>query len=458
VAPFFELWALVGEPDSKPETWQQQPLTPALLQGTGATGFTLRLDARNRKAARRARDETLEFGTFPALVISSDNHAPVPIDANSPPGMRPMIPKGTQGIPLGSVQILRSREQPQSAEWTSKVRVDVFRFRFTPAKGEMYGPVGADKSRIRGFPAVKPENAFLDPGNAWVGVSDTPGVEPSDTFDGAETALGRSVGVVDDTCSANFQVELLLPNREPLSARAIVFVAPPDFAPDRRPFLSLADELNDRVREIPKGISSTDYDEWVKDLFERVYETVSLFNLDHWRGVRASTLTASETLREPIKGDTVGTDRRDERAMGRRDKLRDPDRPILAEPNNPLPLSKRAESRHSLLAEIDELKNFVMTYPGRVEALVRPPFTVKPNEGSDTSTMQMPPFMRNSNALPLTLAPWQYRLLNDWVKALRQTPKDAKALAKGPRPLSESAKSRQNEVLARANSIRHGKR
>ncbi len=123
-----------------------------------------------------------------------------------------MIPQGTGGIPLGSVQILRSRQQPQSAEWASKVRVDTFRFRFTPAKGEMYGTLGADKFRIKGFSAVKPENAFLEQGNAWVGVRETPGVEPADTFDGAESAQGRSIGVVDDTCSANFQVELLLPN------------------------------------------------------------------------------------------------------------------------------------------------------------------------------------------------------------------------------------------------------
>ena len=31
-----------------------------------------------------------------------------------------------------------------------------------------------------------------------------------------------------------------------LAARANVFAGPPDFGPDRRPFLSLADELQDR--------------------------------------------------------------------------------------------------------------------------------------------------------------------------------------------------------------------
>jgi hypothetical protein len=194
----------------------------------------------------------------------------------------------------------------------------------------------------------------------------------------------------------------------------------------------------------------------VRDLFERIYETVSLFNLDLWRESRASELTKSELLPKPIKKDTVGTDR-DVRAMGRRDKLRDPDQPILAEPNTPLLLAKRAESRHSVLAELDELKNFVMTHPGRIEELVRPSFSVKPNEDAGTSTMQMPPFMRNSNAFPLTLGPWQYQLLIDWVKALTRTAKAAKALAKGLLPLSERAKSRQDEVLAQLKQRRAAK-
>jgi hypothetical protein len=158
-------------------------------------------------------------------------------------------------------------------------------------------------------------------------------------------------------------------------------------------------------------------------------------------------------LAKPIKSDTLQSP---DRAMGGRDKLRDPNQPILDDPNNPLTLSKRAESRHSVLAELDELKNFVMTHPGRIEALVRPSFTVKPNEDGDTSTMQMPPFMRNSNAFPLTLAPWQYQLLIDWVTALKPRAKVAKAMTKGARPLSDSARSRQTEVLARLNQHRRG--
>ena len=78
------------------------------------------------------------------------------------------------------------------------------------------------------------------------GPAPRPIVIPPDTFDGAETGdEGRSFGVVDDTCEARIEVRLALGGRS-VAASANVFVGPPDFAPDRRPFLSVADELNDR--------------------------------------------------------------------------------------------------------------------------------------------------------------------------------------------------------------------
>jgi hypothetical protein len=60
-----------------------------------------------------------------------------------------------------------------------------------------------------------------------------------------------SLGVVDDTCGVDVTVTLALPQtfKAPLVARANIFVGPPDFGPDRRPFLSLADELADRCSD-----------------------------------------------------------------------------------------------------------------------------------------------------------------------------------------------------------------
>jgi hypothetical protein len=72
--------------------------------------------------------------------------------------------------------------------------------------------------------------------------------------------------------------------------------------------------------------------------------------------------------------------------------------------------------------------------------------------------MRMPPFMRQSNGQPLTLANWQYELLMDWVAALDALPTVAAAtaapvaaMAKAaiPAELSEAASERRRAVLAR---------
>ena len=83
------------------------------------------------------------------------------------------------------------------------------------------------------------------------------------------------------------------PNAAPLTAHSSVFVAPPDFAPDRRPFLSLADELNDRSAARAGPPNGEQLDDWVEDLFERIYETVSMMNVDFWRARRGLAPTNS---------------------------------------------------------------------------------------------------------------------------------------------------------------------
>ena len=467
VAPFFELWTLTGEDGSDPATWQQTPLTADVLNQIGGS-FTVTVDARNRKAARRARNSDLEFGTFPAVTIHSDNNRPVTLIATSRPDVtRPMIPRDSRGIPFGSVQILRGQAQPRegSTPWASQVRVDTLRFRFTPAKGEFYGPIGI-RNNFNQFAPVKPENAFLDGGSGWAGTRQTPWVEPADTFDGTEVddgniAGGPSLGIVDDTCTVTFTVELNLAGRPALSARACAFVSPPDFAPDRRPFLSLADELNDRASRNLGPIKPEDLEDWVRDLFERIYETVSLFNLDLWRNERATALSPGGQLGAKIPGDAVPDPAV---AMGGLDKLRDPDKPILEASSNdvPLPLSERALERHRNLAELGSLKTLVQQQPQRLAGLIRAPFTMMQpnpneqlqsgrrsvNEGGGFTNMQMPPFMRQSNANPLTIAQWQYALLIRWAADL-VAPHAAARVTPPPARLSERAARRQQQVIAR---------
>jgi hypothetical protein len=96
------------------------------------------------------------------------------------------------------------------------------------------------------------------------------------------------------------------------------------------------------------------------------------------------------------------------------------------------------------------LESFVRENPGRLAQLIRPPFA-SPARDNAGQSMQMPPFMRNSNARALSLARWQYDLLMTWVVAVTEP---GEAAARGPAPdgelapLSPEAAERQRRVLA----------
>jgi hypothetical protein len=454
VAPFFEIWASLGEAGSPSSKWRDHPLTPALLRAFGAdeTAVTILIEAKNRKAARRIVNPELVFGTFPPISVRADDHnVHALLGVNPPDAAIPMIPRG-RNIPLGRIQVMRSRKQPGRATvaWASAVDVEVIRFRFTPARGCFYGPPEAARNRQGRPPAVDVINAFLDPDAGWFNKIPQSTVTPGDTYDTRTPDGSASLGVVDDTCEARVTVTLTHSGRNPtsLAAHANIFVAPPDFGPDRRPFLSLADELEDRGSESERrstAMSANARDEWVEDLFERVYETVSLFNLDHFQNVRSIRLAGHELRREAIRGDKVITPRN--HAMTNRDALRNDegDKVSARSDVDLLPLSEHARTRHRLLQDIDALKEFVAENPQRLEALIRAPFAVERGETDTASSMRMPPFMRNSNAFPLTLSTWQYALLMAWVKAQRVARKQERAAIQ----MSSEAAQRRSAVLKR---------
>jgi hypothetical protein len=432
-------------------------LTPTLLAAAGTDVSALRftIDARNNKAARRRRNPSLAYGTFPFVVIRSDQHQPVPLQAVSPPGVaQPMIPVG-RSIPIGSVQVLRSQSGPPPAgvPWPAQINLEVIRIRFTPATGLFYGPPAAARpTNESSVPAVREDLAFLNPLAGWYGQpgAGNPSVEPGDTFDETASGSGVSLGVIDDTCEARIDVTLQLAGtpRRTLTAHANVFVGPPDFAPDRRPFLSLADELNDRTAGGSARNASLDaagLDRWVQDLFERVQETVSLMNVDFWRRARGINPLSQDALRDqPLTDDGALPP---ELAMGSRDRLRNQlGRVAPVTTDVPLPVSERARERHRSLADIDALKALVAEDPERMKQLVRAAFEVDPGEDGNTTSMRMPPFMRHSNALPLTLSAWQYDLLMHWVDRVTKPPP---AMAAVSTALSPAATARRAAVLRR---------
>jgi len=464
VAPFYEVWARIGEPASAPAALRDVPLTPTLLQANGLAlvALQMKVTARNLKAARRAGNLQLAFGTFPPLLLNANDTSRVPILGVSPAtAPTAMIPAG-RNIPLGSVQFLRSRPQPTNEAWSSAVNVETIRFRYTPGTGVFYGPPEAARAvpqNGRAAPAVRLENAFLDPNAGWRGTSTSRLVEPGDTYDvinQREAPDGPSLGVVDDTCEVHFEVSLQRGAALPaLTTKAVAFVGPPDFAPDRRPFLSTADELNDRDGDASArnaAVDDTDLDRWVADLFQRVYETVSLFNVDSYRRSRAANLPP-----EKLKPGDVDVAARSDptQAMGGRDALRNPLYRLAAPTtDDPLPLSEHARMRHRAMCDLQNLIEIVSLNANRIKTMVRPPFEIESFEGANSTSMRMPPFMRQSNALPLTLASWQYELLLRWVErtatqtaALRQA---AEAVGqRRPRVLSPAAAARRASVLAR---------
>jgi hypothetical protein len=450
VCPFFELRALVGAPGSEPGTWHETRVTPALLgqQGASLSNLTLRIDAHNLKAARRTQNPKHGFGTTPPVDIAGDDHGSHVLFGISPGPNPRMIPSG-RSIPLGSVQMMRSTPNQPQAAWSGIVDLEVIRWRFTPGRGRFFGPPQALQTSP---PAVEAANAFLNANAGWFGAQMSDVIIPQDTYDGAETGDATSLGVVDDTCEARMQVSLTLPGSPgPLVAFANVFSGPPDFGPDRRPFLSLADELNDRDGDAATrsdAMKPAERDGWIEDLFERVYETVSLFNLDHYRLARAITLTGNR-LGPQLANDGVQPPTR---AMGGRDALRNPRYTVEGiSDNEPLPLSKHARRQHRAIADLQSLRDFIALNPGRIESLVRAPFEIERGESRGATTMRMPPFMRQSNAEPLTLSSWQYALLMQWVASATAAAPLVALGAPGPAPfeVATAAEARRAAVLAR---------
>ena len=432
----------------------------------------------NMKASRRTGNPNLRFGTKDPVSVTGGDHTPKPIMASSlvEAGAVPMIPEN-RPIPFGSIQFIRPGDQPQSEQmvlWSEDINIETIRLRMTPAKGRFYGPPGtADPIQppeaSRGFSAVAQGDDFLNPNAGWAGAvpegfswelgSPPVGiVAPADTYDGAEQTDGDdpSFGIIDDTCE--IQVTATLDQsaiaRPELSARSNIFSGPPDYAPDRRPFLSLADSVGDRMgrnRERSAEMSDAELDRWVEDLFERAFETVSLFNVDRLRNAFATPLAADKRRDEPIPDDET---RNPDRSMGALDALRDGDIAMPAPSGNiPLPVTDRAHERHRNLSDIVALKRFIREKPSRLEALIRPPFTRSDEESPVATTMQMPPFMRNSNAQPLTLTVWQYELLMEWQRRVLAAPPTIEDADAALREISSAAEERRAQVLERLRSV-----
>ncbi|MFL6452130.1 MAG: hypothetical protein ACJ746_31355 [Bryobacteraceae bacterium] len=426
-APFFELWAKVLV-DKKPDA--DRPLTVALLHSAGGHLANVKfiVEVANAKAARRSGDPACSYSAR-AEVVAND-HSRRQLLASSPnqPGTKPLV-SSDRPIPLGSIQV------PKPAQGKDlDVNLDVIRIRFTPARGEVYGPPSAGVAIApdtqRAHEIVPPANRILNPDASWTSYngaySKYMNPEPSDTYDGADIGNSVSWGVVDDTCDGVILAAVTLGLRR-FTAVARIFVAPPDFAPDRRPFLSLADDLVDRERSLDGNELVTQLE--IADLFQRAYEASSLANLDAMRrrhlGENAGNGSSEDESTLPDGRPLPATN---QTSMTAEDKpfAEKTAGPMPVTPEAPLPYSKTVAVAHSALADLESLLEFLTRRADRVKLLLRPPFGVigeleeappaipqpayrDPRIQRDlTHDMRMPPFMRDSDAAPLSLTRRQY--------------------------------------------------
>jgi hypothetical protein len=431
-APFFELWAKLDDGTEK-------PLTEKLLRQCSGSldGVTFIVTAANRKAARRTGNSSCAF-TARIEVIGND-FGTHPLLASGI-GDQPLVLPG-QPIPLGTFQVIRPVEAA-----AMDVDLNVLRVRLTPAKGEVYGPPSATNAVEQDFPdlsrryeLVPPANRILNPNSPWLNYTGDDTVynnpEPWDTYDGADddSRNNQSYGVVDDTCDVLIEA-IVIAAGDRLRATTRAFCGPPDFSPDRRPFVSLADELIDRdpPAQEPSELPLEALDR-LADLFQRAYETASLANVDAMRDRAVVGGQDGGTPRDRPRTDDASMTPRDQ-PYYRKDQV-EIGSPT---PEERLPYAAAAQDRHLAHAEAEDLASLLREHPDLVRRLIRPPYGAFKKLKTDPPAnsrpdpkqrdprivrdglhdMRMPPYMRDSDATALSLTRRQYNFLMKMVDQL----------------------------------------
>jgi hypothetical protein len=252
--------------------------------------------------------------------------------------------------------------------------------------------------------------------------------QPSDSYDGANVGNCRSWGVVDDSCDGIIEAQIVIKGVR-FVATARVLSSCPDFAPDRRPLNSLADDLADRDL-MPSQINPQDQSQItqtqteIADLFERAFETASLINLDSNRYRALTENSSSKHYRPQVNFDSM-TGKDQPPADLTADLF--PSAPTPSDDD--LPYSDVATFRHGELSDIEILLDLFSQNAAKVKDIIRPPFgrlrqfakhpTDEPRpdfrdprvDRDQLHDMRMPPYMRDSDALPLSITHRQYDAL-----------------------------------------------
>lgn len=465
VAPFFELWARLQR--AADGGVDEVPVNLELLAelGVSLAHISLEVVAANRKAARRTG--YWPCGFVARAEIAGTDHAQHRLLAFSPhtAGQVPLVAQD-RPIPLGQVQWLRPCEGGDEA--FADVDLSRLRLRFTPATGQVYGlpraAYGPDRQTVTGandtleftmkedgriHEIVTPANRILNDGTPFssyrmlTGLFEDP--QPQDGYDGSDEGDNTAWGVVDDTCDATITASLAW-RQARYTAEARVFVGPPHYAPDRRPFYGIDADLADRDqglwRVTPENRAEAQAE--VVELFRRVFETASQLNLD------AARTEALQDNAAKIAGATVpskGLPQTGPASMTRGDRPfaeRVPDlTPGQAESvfttsvrGDRLSYTEVVPFVHGQLMDEAVLIDFLRRRHRHVRRLLRPPFGLlaqwarEPGEVPDPDfrdprvlrdllhDMRMPPYMRDAFYVPLSLTRRQYHLMIDFLDLL----------------------------------------
>jgi hypothetical protein len=388
VCPFFELhaeWHVDG-------ALRSGPVTPAVLRkfGLDASKLVWRVEVAHLKPYFLTRDWRNRITA--SVELRGNDAAPRVLEGRSPQGSgEPLVP-ADHHVPLGTVRLTSpNRNFPE------------FRLRFTPGRGNFFGP---DNLSCRWTTDVPPRHRFLNRLSSWCGWK--PVGYDDRTIPGGQYAqdeAGLSLGLVDDTCDGIVSCSIEGVDLAPAHARVVV--GPPDYAPDRRPLVSLADGLKDRVHreEVVDPVYLADMalaEREVRDIMERAFEMISLMNLDvlnDWAGGHINAAIAR------------GSDLRDGGASDHY-----PFPPSQPTAGDPFPLTEQARGHHRRFISLEVFADFVRKRPDLIARMVRRPATLDP-----LFTREMPALMRGSTGGPLHLTRRQYDLLVAWAQKLQQS-------------------------------------
>lgn len=397
VAPFVELFGKTAE-NSDLHVLTAVELTEA---GFKLSQITWTIWLGNAKAYHYTLKDD-DYYSCKISIKGNDHNAQDLFAFSSPDTKNPLVFE-KKPIPVGRFQVIR----PTIAH-------NQIRARYTPPKGLVYGPT--DLAKRATTLELPKDQCILNPKAPWCQWDRRGSYEdesdplwgdgrnnPSELYVGVpdpdhSREAGPSIGIIDDMVDGLIEVRI----GKELRAVSRLAVSPPDFAPDRRPFVSLADGLKDRVDRLDELDTEFFDDEEaieaiVRDLFERVFETMANSNMDA-QNERSGLENAriAESLGLPSPG---------------------PVWPVSFGPTvDELPLSQTGRRRHRRINDFEILKARVRDGTVDLAHWVRPPLADSPYYDE-----KMPALMRGSDRRPMHVTRRQHRILMRWQEMVRES-------------------------------------